>query len=704
MVYCGKPSKGCQNCRERKIACDQRMPGCRMCEKHNRICPGYRNIVDLMFRDESEHVIRRATKSRSRASRPKSTSPTSGTQKKKGTQRQERRARSAARGSVSPSIASAVSGSPDNEMPGIPSPGLASIQHRRDRLSPTDAALEPSFKSLSILTPKTTGPADYFSRAIEAESSEDEDMFLPSPEEDTWPLPPPSALDYTLSPSFQEQGVAFFFSRYVTATEETADYHNFDFIYEVWQPSRGAQERRVDAVLASMTAVGLAAMATLTRSPERLDWARQSYVTALRLINDALEDPEEATKDSTLLSVLILGTYEMLTGSSSETMQAWQGHMHGAAALAKLRGPGQFKSKVGIRMFLMLCRSITLSCLHRDVPIPETLIELRNELEAALVPASTKFALASPMYHMLQLRHDIKCGRLSSTQNIMQALLALDDEYITLVAGLPDTWQYNVVELSTPNPIAFTPVCHVYPSTENAATWNGLRSMRILVHETILSELLRFFEGREFGTVPMEYKVQFARSHRLLNQLRDATLASIPQHFGVVSCRDVRTPHSDPESTYFGPISITVANDAAYHVVSSPPSTFSTQPSPSPSSFSPAPEKLGRRSRPFIPTILDLLGPSDESADTDSLFMALSSSRSPVVWPLYLLGVSSTCTPDVRQYVVERLMAVYMETGLVQAKSVADAVAAREFFPDWLASAPMDGVPDVSGEPIPVRL
>jgi len=570
-------------------------------------------------------------------------------------------------------------------------------------LSPTDATLEPSFKTLSILTPSTAGPADYFNRRTEAESSDDEDLFLPSPEEDTWPSPPPSALDYTLSPSFQEQGVAFFFSRYVT-TEETTDYHNYDFIYEVWQPSRGVQDRRVDAVLASMTAVGLAAMSSLTRSPERLDWARQSYVAALRLISDALEDPEEATKDSTLLAVLILGTYEMLTGSASETMHAWQGHMQGAAALAKLRGPDQFKTKVGIRMFLMLCRSITLSCLHRDVPIPDSLIELRDELEAALVPLNSKFAMASPMYNMLQLRHDIKCGRLSSTQSIIQALLALDDEYIALVACLPDSSQYNIVELSTPNPIAFTPVCHVYSSTESATTWNGLRSMRMLVHETILSELSRFFGGRKFSMVPMEHKVQFARSRRLLHQLRDATLASIPQHFGVVSSRDVKSSGSDPESTYFGPISITVANDAPYRVVSSPPSAFSAGPSPSPSPFSPSPDAFPSRSRHFTPTILDLLGPSDELADTDSLFMSLTSSRSPIVWPLYLVGVSSTCTPKVKQYVIERLMAVYMETGLMQAKSVADAVAARELYPDRLSSAPIDGIPDVSGEPTPVRL
>src|SRR5690606_24818488 len=121
--------------------------------KHNRICPGYRNIVDLMFRDESEHVIWKATKSKARTSRPKSTSPTSGTKKKKARQQQGRRARSAARGSASPSVASAATGSPGIQSPSVSTNGT--IRQRRDRLSPADASLEPpdvSFRTLSIMT------------------------------------------------------------------------------------------------------------------------------------------------------------------------------------------------------------------------------------------------------------------------------------------------------------------------------------------------------------------------------------------------------------------------------------------------------------------------------------------------------------------------------------------------------------------------
>lgn len=60
MVYCGKPSKGCGQCRARKIRCDQARPACSQCTRAKRECPGYRDQLALMFRDESKAVIRKA--------------------------------------------------------------------------------------------------------------------------------------------------------------------------------------------------------------------------------------------------------------------------------------------------------------------------------------------------------------------------------------------------------------------------------------------------------------------------------------------------------------------------------------------------------------------------------------------------------------------------------------------------------------------
>ncbi|KAF2475302.1 uncharacterized protein BDR25DRAFT_213918 [Lindgomyces ingoldianus] len=60
MVYYGVVSKGCQRCRQRKIKCDQRKPVCLRCEKAKIQCPGFRDLADIMFRDESKRIIRRS--------------------------------------------------------------------------------------------------------------------------------------------------------------------------------------------------------------------------------------------------------------------------------------------------------------------------------------------------------------------------------------------------------------------------------------------------------------------------------------------------------------------------------------------------------------------------------------------------------------------------------------------------------------------
>jgi hypothetical protein len=82
MVFCGKPSKGCKHCRIRRIKvrsytplsprhfastlipyglkCDQIDPACSQCLRAGKECPGYRDQLSLLFRDESEKVVRKA--------------------------------------------------------------------------------------------------------------------------------------------------------------------------------------------------------------------------------------------------------------------------------------------------------------------------------------------------------------------------------------------------------------------------------------------------------------------------------------------------------------------------------------------------------------------------------------------------------------------------------------------------------------------
>ncbi|KAI0150582.1 hypothetical protein GGR57DRAFT_186942 [Xylariaceae sp. FL1272] len=67
MVYCGKPSRGCQMCRTRRIKCDETKPTCQQCAKSRRQCPGYKDEFDLVLRNETTATERRAKKANKKA-------------------------------------------------------------------------------------------------------------------------------------------------------------------------------------------------------------------------------------------------------------------------------------------------------------------------------------------------------------------------------------------------------------------------------------------------------------------------------------------------------------------------------------------------------------------------------------------------------------------------------------------------------------
>lgn len=60
MVYRGKPSAGCENCRKAKKRCGLEQPTCLRCVKLKKICSGYRDTTSLQIQDESESVKRKA--------------------------------------------------------------------------------------------------------------------------------------------------------------------------------------------------------------------------------------------------------------------------------------------------------------------------------------------------------------------------------------------------------------------------------------------------------------------------------------------------------------------------------------------------------------------------------------------------------------------------------------------------------------------
>ncbi|KAG6005492.1 hypothetical protein E4U21_007886 [Claviceps maximensis] len=682
MVYCGKPSKGCSNCRERKVRCDQKVPTCGQCEKRRQICPGYRNMVDLMFRDESHHVIQRATSI--------NTSTAAGKRAKKA---QARVANTAA--STWPLGSSCRSASSPAPLVICHKPGLL-----LDDTSPPsrDGSLLRGGASEAAAAALVTRVAAI--GAADGDRNHDHDQSQhPRQKSDNDPSTAltimstsASSISYGPADTLQERGIAFFFARYV-ATDHGC-YQNYDFIYDVWKPPPSYETNTPDCITASMTAVGLTSLSKLRRCPESFRRARQSYTIALGFVNAALSEPTEALKDSTMLAVLILGTYEFVSGRTPQTISAWQEHVNGASTLASMRGAAQFRTKAGTRMFIMLCHTVLISCIRSGLPMPQSMVVLRKQLLHLTDTSSPVWRVVDSLYNALQVRHDIRSGKVTGLDTVIKKLGGVEDQFSALISGLPPSWYYKQARLTRPHPAVLGDTCHIYQGLTQATTWNGIRTMRMLVQETIVELLCGSVEDPIM--LPFHHQLQLVKAMRLIQMLGEAFVSSVPQHFGVVSGRDIvrdrqgrhavsPVPPSQLPHRFLSPSdrqkALPQARGQGGGDADVPSTTMTTSSSRTPTLFDPT-QSTGH----------------DRGAER---FLTLATASHTIIWPLYTLGMSSSTTPDMLTYVLDRLEAIYQETGFEQARVVSDTVRRQVHTLLW-DQIPTSQLPSLPDSVLPV--
>lgn len=615
-----------------------------------------------MFRDESNHVIKKATGrkgARGAIQKPQAATITASTTN-------PTKARSKVKAEKKASIASTSSSSSASQTNATYDVGWAGVS---SAVTNDNDALKSSF--LSMLTPSSGPPT--------SSPSEGDDS------DDTVDVPDSAVirLSCPLTPTLRERGTAFFFSRYVAV--DFGCYQNYGFVYDVWKPpSSSSQASPIDCVTASMAAVGLAGLSKVTRSADTMIKACQSYGTALQLTNAALQDPAAAVKDSTMLSVLILGTYEFITGRTPQTMRAWQNHVNGAAALTRMRGTAPFRTKAGTRMFLMLCHSVLISCIQGSLPMPQAMLDLRIELGQYTDTMDPTWRIVEPICRALQIRYDIRNGTLKDTDEIVSQLTDVENEFAKIVDEMPRYWRYRCAQVHRPNSAILGGWVHIYSGFAQATTWNGMRTMRILVQESILDQLCSSMART--SVPPMRHQILLVKAMRMLEILGEAVIASTPQHFGTVSSRDAK-----PDGK--GKLEFVSATRPPHPIVSACPIN-----SPRPQRQR-TPESPGTSPRP---TLMDPTQSDDGRGDPER-FMTLASASNTIVWPLYTLGMSSSCTKETRQYIIDRLSTIYVETGLDQAKTVLQLLQDKTETVPW-DSIPLMRLPEVPDASLPLMV
>ena len=335
----------------------------------------------------------------------------------------------------------------------------------------------------------------------------------------------PLTYSYSLTPTIDERAERFFFTHYVVGMATPSGAF-----------SENPTSLKMDKILrSSMKAVGLAGYASFVSAPELITQAKQHYVAAIQLTNAALRSSIEAKKDSTLLSVMILSLFEIITGRNERSIAAWKNHNLGCAALLHIRGKEQLAIPRGRHMFMQVTSTLAIGCLSYNMELPCHLFELREEAGKYFEPDSLVYRYQGLEMQLTNFHARVRRGRISDPDQILIQALDLDQAFVLLFLSIPPGSGYETVYTDANPQIIFAGYYHVYGDSLSAQMWNGMRCFRIILNEMIRDVLLAGFSAQPPRFLERRYLEQFLTSTEALYQLQSDIIASVPQYMGYVS-------------------------------------------------------------------------------------------------------------------------------------------------------------------------
>jgi hypothetical protein len=201
--------------------------------------------------------------------------------------------------------------------------------------------------------------------------------------------------------------------------------------------------------------------------------------------------------------------------------------------------------------------------------------------------------------------------------------VGLDNKYSEIFQTIPSGWEYQTVYTDIESDAIYNGCYHIYYDYWIAQMWNGVRAIRILLHETIRDVLLAGLAANPPIFNSSEHSLQLHASSQILYKLQADILASVPQHLGFVS-------QSDPNNMN------SASNDAA----SMPWAHFSEH---NDEQF-----PIIRASGPYF-----------------------------LLWPLWLTGAMGTASKQIQDFVVKTLKVIAQSMGIQQAHVLATIIETK---------------------------
>ncbi|KAF4956720.1 hypothetical protein FSARC_11488 [Fusarium sarcochroum] len=344
----------------------------------------------------------------------------------------------------------------------------------------------------------------------------------------TWPVSASDVWKRPVSPPTRDRAATFFMRQFVfdcdSVSNYSADQNNHEYL-----PGLILNQQSAFGLLnTTVAAAGFAALANAGNAPVWRTEAFRLYHSAIGQLQTALEDPIARVSDETLGAVLLMGTFETIVSADMISMKAFSQHVLAASKCIEMRGPTQFQSSVGLKLFMHSRRNMITTCHQLQEPIPDELSKWSQWAENVQIPALV------PVNHFCEInkalasvRSELKYQRIIDPTLISNQLLPIDKMFEEWAQTLPSSWEYKSYRSIGPHGIPsgrYDLQYDVYSDPWIASLWNCYRVARLLVHESIIVATIKY------GT--KEQKDNLQSSVKVLAAMADGICHSAAYHFG----------------------------------------------------------------------------------------------------------------------------------------------------------------------------
>ncbi len=178
-----------------------------------------------------------------------------------------------------------------------------------------------------------------------------------------------------------------------------------------------------------------------------------------------------------------------------------------------------------------------LSCLEVGMALPEYILALSGEIAKRADLRDPTWRYYETTLMLTNFRAHVIHGVISSPLEILATALEIDKAALEICADAPSTYEYDTVYTDADPDIIFDGCYHVYQDYLSATVWNGIRTIRIMLHEIIRDTLPKLHSTKPSFPTNEQYTTQYQTSTDILLQMQSEIIASVPQHLGYASTK-----------------------------------------------------------------------------------------------------------------------------------------------------------------------